>query len=75
MVLEFSEHQYIDMENVQALRWMDDQGLGIIFLNGDKLGIQNRAHFDIIERAFIYKCKSYMVDDKIKKIRWVKGGK
>jgi len=75
MVIEFSPHQYIDIDKVHALRWIvaGDKAVGIVVLNGDKIVVTEREEFDAIESAYIWKNKSYMVDDKLKKVRWVKG--
>jgi hypothetical protein len=74
MILEFSEHNYIDMDKVEALRWIDMNGqqAGVIVLKGQKVVVTEREDFDVIEAAFIYQHKSYMYDDKLKKIRFSK---
>jgi len=76
MVLEFAESQYIDMDNVQGLRWMPEAnqnaGAGVIILNGDKMVINQKELFDVVESAFIYLHKSHMIDDKMKKVRFIR---
>ena len=72
MILEFSEHNYVDIDSITALRWFEDQGMGIIVLTGEKIVVQNKTHFDLIEAAYIYKNKSFMYDDKMKKLRFIK---
>jgi len=72
MVLEFSKHNYIDIDKIVSLRWFEQQGVGIVIFNGEKIVIENREHFDIIETGFIYSKKSYMCDDEMKKIRFIK---
>ena len=75
MVLEFAKHEYIDIDDIKALRWMEEQKAGVVVLTGEKVVVRERDRFDVIERAYIYQNKSYMFDDKLKKIRWVKGEK
>ena len=76
MILEFADSQYIDMDNVQGLRWMPEAnnniGAGVIILNGDKMVINQKELFEVVEAAFIYLHKSHMIDDKMKKIRFTR---
>jgi len=72
MILEFSKHNYVDVDKIIALRWLEDQGVGIIVLDGEKIVVQNKAHFDIIESGYIYKNKSFIYDDKMKRLRFTK---
>ena len=76
MVLEFAPHQYVDIDKVEALRWIEAQGkaVGIVALSGDKIVISERSEFDLIETAFIWKNKSYMFDENMAKIMYVKRG-
>ena len=75
MVIEFAEHQYVDVDAIEALRWISYGGkeVGIVVLSGDKIALTEREEFDAIEAAYIYKNKSYMVDEDLKKTRWIKG--
>ena len=76
MILEFSSHRYVNVDEIQSLQWVEEKTgkpCGVVFVKGDKFFIFERKLFDIIERAFIYQNKSFMCDDKLKKIRWVKG--
>jgi len=72
MILEFSDHNYIDVDKIIALRWFEERGVGIVVLDGEKIVVENKAHFDIIETGYIYKNKSFMYDDKMKKMRFTK---
>lgn len=76
MVLEFAPHQYVHVESIEALRWISHQGqeLGIVALKGDKIVVTEREEYDTIETAFIWLHKSHMVDDEMKKVRYVKRG-
>jgi hypothetical protein len=75
MILEFADHQYVDVDSIQALRWIevDNKAIGIVALNGDKIAVTERDEFDVIEAAFLYTHKSHIVDDKMKKVRYIKG--
>ena len=55
MILEFAEHNYIDVDRVVALRWITEQekDFGVVVLNGDKIAIRSKDQFDAIEKAFI----------------------
>jgi len=72
MILEFSDHNYVDIDKIVALRWMEDQGAGIIVFSGEKIVVQSRKHFDVIETGYLYNNKSYMYGDKMKRLRFVK---
>lgn len=76
MILEFAEHQYVDVDQIQAVRWIKHNGmeLGVIALSGDKIVVTEREEFDAIEAAFIWTRKSSMFDADMKKIRYVKKG-
>lgn len=75
MVIEFAPHQYVDVDKIQALRWIKagDVHAGIIVLSGDKIVVTEKEEYDAIESAYIWKNKTYMVDDRLKKVRWIKG--
>ena len=74
MILEFAEKQYVDIDNVVGLRWIkaDEQEYGVIILQTNKIGITEKAEFDIIEQAFIWKHKTNMYNDKMKRVRYTK---
>jgi hypothetical protein len=72
MILEFQDHEYVDMDKVMGLRWVEDPGAGIIILDGNKMVVQTKEAFDVIEAAFIYLHKSHMIDDKLKKVRFLR---
>lgn len=76
MIVEFSPHRYVDIDNIVSLQWLEDpdptKSFGAIFFRGEKFMV-TKDMFDIIESAYLYNNKSFMCDDKLKKIRWVKG--
>jgi hypothetical protein len=51
---------------------MGSQQAGVVVLSGQKIVVTEREEFDLIETAYIYQHKSYMYDDKMKKIRFTK---
>ena len=72
MILEFSKHNYVDVDKIIALRWMEEQGAGIVVVDGEKIVVRNREHFDVIETGYLYKNKSFIYGDKMKKLRFTK---
>ena len=79
MVLEFAPHRYVDVDKIVSLQWIEEkdgkQASGFVMIGMDKFFLFDKKLFDIIESAYIYQNKSFMCDDKNKKIRWVKGEK
>lgn len=63
MIIEFKEHNYIDIDNVTVLRWLNDSRIGIIIVDGQKISILSRDDFDVIEKAFLWE-KDYSLYDK-----------
>lgn len=76
MIVEFADNQYVDVDQIQAIRWIkqNDIELGVVVLAGDKIVVTEREEFDAIESAFIWARKSSMFDKDMKKIRYVKRG-
>ena len=76
MILEFSEDQYVDIDKIQALRWIKvkEVEVGIVVLSGDKIAITEREEFDVIKNAYLWAHKSHMADADMNKIRFVKRG-
>lgn len=76
MILEFDKHEYINVDAIIALRWIEREeqgGFGVIVFNGSKITTQTREKFDAVEQAFINLHKSYMYDNEQKKIIWKRG--
>lgn len=72
MILQFNDHNYLDVDKIQALRWMREQNAGVVVLDGEKIVVQAREDFDVIETAYIYKNKTVMYDDRMKKMRFTR---
>lgn len=74
MIVEFKKHNYIDINNIMALRWIEprkeDTGWGVVFVGGQKMAIE-ADEFDIIEKAFIWQ-HGYSIYDKDLKKRGMK---
>lgn len=49
-----------------------DEALGLL-VSGQWLTLYDKESAELVERAYIWKHKSYMYDDKLKKIRWIRG--
>ena len=75
MILEFTPHNYVNVDNIQALRWFEKAERGFAVLDGERIALQTKEEFDVVEQAFIALHKSYMYDDKQKKIVWKRGTK
>jgi hypothetical protein len=75
MILEFKDHEYVDVDAIVALRWMDEISRGVVAFRGaDKIVVTKREDFDVIEKGFIASHKSHMMDKELKKISYVKRG-
>jgi hypothetical protein len=67
MVLNLN-NMMIDMDKVSAVI----PSSKYIVIDGTKVTILKDEYMDAVIRAFIYTHKSYMCDDKLKKISWVR---
>ena len=80
MVLEFGPNRYVDVDSIRSLQWVaalpdkpESKPIGAVLMDGEKFFVYTKEEFDIIEKAYLLSNKSCMYDDKIKKIRWVRG--
>ncbi len=67
MLLNYADKQYIDIDSITALRWIERNELGVVVLDGAKMGL-TKEEFDIIERAYLWKNKHTMYGKDMKKI-------
>lgn len=74
MILEFNERQYINVEQIDALRWFapkdGNNGYGIVVIRGQKITVKIEE-FDVIEKAYLWYNGYSLYDKNLKK----KGGK
>jgi hypothetical protein len=78
MVLEVEKDYFINMDKIQVIFWMEATesvpAHGVIMLQGGNTIVPTRAQFDVVRNAFVYLHKSYVYDDNMKKIQYVKRG-
>lgn len=72
MVVEVRENYFIDMDKVQAIFWVPDKEVGVVMLIGGNTAITDKEEWAVIKKAFIFMHKSYMYDDKMKRIHYIK---
>lgn len=65
MILEFGEHEYIDVEAIIALRWFPTKNRGIAVFNGERIALQH-SDFQIVESAYNWVHKSHIYDRQLK---------
>lgn len=70
MILNFNNKQYINVEAIEAIRWItpnkNDNGFGIIFIGGQKMTVE-AEDFNIIEKAYRWQNDYSIYDKNLKK--------
>jgi len=66
MVVNIGKDLYIDVDKISAITPND------IIVDGCKLNLW-KEEMETIKKAFIWKHKDYMYNEKLKKIRWIRG--
>ena len=69
MVLTLEDEIFIDVDKISAVV----PASKYIVIDGTKVTILKDKHMASIVNAYIYTHKSYMQNEKLKKIRWVRG--
>jgi hypothetical protein len=54
MILEFADKNFVNVDSIQALRWLsvDHIEFGLMVVGGQKLTIQSRKDYDVLVKAF-----------------------
>jgi hypothetical protein len=71
MILQFSEHEYVDVSKIAALRWLEVANKGVVVFDGERIMLNNKD-FDIVETAYRWFHKSHMYDEGMRKIKLVR---
>lgn len=74
MILQFDEHDYIDISKIVALRWLPIKNIGTVVFEGERLAT-TRTDFNKIEEAFLWYHLTHIYgpDKKVIKLVKVKG--
>ena len=69
MIVEFSDREYVDIEKIVALRWVDNSHKGLVIFTGERI-VLNASDFKIVEDAFRWINKSHLYgkDRKVKQL-------
>lgn len=66
MIVEFKENHYVNVDEIQALRKFDADGVCVV--GGQKIRLTG-DEFDIIKKAFHFQHDTHMYDKKLRKIK------
>jgi hypothetical protein len=66
MILSFAERSSVDVDNIVAIRWFDEQNKGLIIFNGERMVVEE-DEFKIIEKAYYWLHKDHMYDKDLKR--------
>lgn len=69
-VVNINDNTMIDMDNVSAVFKVEKGGQ--IVIDGVLLLVTEEV-YNAVQKAFIHRHKDYMIDEQLKKIRWIRG--
>jgi hypothetical protein len=73
MIIQFGDHDYIDVDSIKAIRWIPDNNVGVVFIGGQKM-IVSKEDFDILEKCYNWSFGASMYGKNLK-LKAREGGK
>ena len=70
MILQFNEHDYVDITEIRAMRWFPEKELGIIVFSGERIAVE-KEQYDKIEQSFLWHHKVALYGPDYKKVKLV----